>query len=191
MVPKVLSLCGSVRRGSLNRRLLDLAARGVTEAGGEVTFVNLADYPLPFYDAELEADQGVPEAARRLQQCFAEHHGLLVASPEYNGGYTALLKNAIDWVSRPLPDGCSGVTLVSGKAAAIVSASPGPLGGLRSQSALRTVLDKLGMLVVPESFALGLAHEAWGEDGRMRSELVERQVVAVGAALHRVVGRLN
>ncbi|HEY4296668.1 MAG TPA: NAD(P)H-dependent oxidoreductase, partial [Paraburkholderia sp.] len=66
-----------MRRGSLNRRLLDLAARGVTEQGGEVTFVNLADYPLPFYDAELEANEGVPVAARRLQQCFAEHHGLL------------------------------------------------------------------------------------------------------------------
>jgi len=187
---RILAVSGSSRRGSLNQKLLDVAARGARAAGAAVTPVRLADYALPLYDGDLEADRGVPAAARLLQADFAAHDALLIATPEYNGGYAAALKNALDWVSRPRQDGTSGVALLAGKAAALVSASPGQLGGLRSQLALRTVLDKLGVLVLPDAFALGLAHEAFDDAAELKDKAAEKAVLHVGAALCRTARRL-
>jgi len=190
MTIKILAASGSARRGSFNQKILDLAALGATQAGAEVTAVRLADFELPLYDADLEAEQGVPGSVRALQALVAEHDALLIATPEYNGGYSALLKNAIDWISRSREDGSSGVALLSGKVAALVSASPGQLGGLRSQTGLRVVLDKLGMLVIPEAFALNVAHEAFDADGNMKDTNAARLIEAVGAALFRTASRL-
>lgn len=187
---RILAVSGSSRRGSLNRKLLAIAAAGARDAGAAVTPVRLADYALPLYDGDLEADRGVPAEARRLQAEFARHDAVLIATPEYNGGYAAALKNALDWVSRPREDGTPGVALLAGKAAALLSASPGPLGGLRSQLALRTVLDKLGMLVLPDAFALGLAHEAFDEAAGLKDKAAEKAVAHVGAALCRTAARL-
>ncbi|MDN4574115.1 FMN reductase [Pandoraea cepalis] len=184
-------MCGSLRKDSLNRQMLRVAAQGAIDAGGEVTYIDLGEYPMPFYCADAEAESGLPTAARKLQIQIAQSHALLIASPEYNGGYTAVLKNTIDWVSRPQPDGVSGTALYAGKVAAVISASPGPLGGLRSQTALRTVLEKLGMLVIPESFALGHAHEAWFESGELKEVAVARAISDVGRALQRVASRVS
>lgn len=189
MTIKILAACGSARRGSLNQKTLDLAARGATQAGAEVTAIRLADFELPLYDADIEAEHGVPGSVRVLQALVAEHDALLIATPEYNGGYSALLKNAIDWISRPREDGSSGVALLSGKVAALVSASPGQLGGLRSQAGLRVVLEKLGMLVVPEAFALSIAHEAFDADGNMKDANAAQLIEAVGGALFRTASR--
>lgn len=191
MTIKILAACGSARRASLNQKTLDLAAHGATQAGAEVTAIRLADFELPLYDADMEAEQGVPERVRALQALVAEHDALLIATPEYNGGYSALLKNAIDWISRPREDGSSGVALLAGKVAALVSASPGQLGGVRSQTGLRVVLDKLGMLVIPEAFALSVAHEAFDADGNMKDANAARLIEAVGAALFRTALRLG
>jgi chromate reductase, NAD(P)H dehydrogenase (quinone) len=190
MTIKILAACGSARRGSLNQKTLNLAAHGATHAGAQVTSIRLADFELPLYDADMEAEQGVPERVRALQALVAEHDALLIATPEYNGGYSALLKNAIDWISRPRADGSSGVALLAGKVAALVSASPGQLGGLRSQTGLRVVLDKLGVLVIPEAFALSVAHEAFDADGNMKDANAARLIEAVGAALLRTASRL-
>ncbi len=187
---KVLALSGSSRRGSLNQKLLDIAANGAQDAGATVTSLRLADYALPLYDGDLEIDQGVPEEVRRLQAEFARHDALLIATPEHNGGYTAALKNALDWVSRPQEDGASGVLLLAGKVAALVSASPGQLGGLRSQMALRAVLDKLGVLVIPDAFALGLAHQAFDGETGLKDKAAEKAVVNVGVVLSRTAERL-
>lgn len=187
---RILALSGSSRRDSLNQKLLDIAAHGARDAGATVTSIRLADYPLPLYDGDLEADHGLPTEAGRLQLEFGRHDAFLIATPEYNGGYTAALKNALDWVSRPQPDGTSGVALFSGKVVAMVSASPGQLGGLRSQTGLRSVLDKLGLLVIPESFALGLAHQAFDGEGRLKDKNAEKAVTQVGVALGRTAGRL-
>lgn len=186
---RILAVSGSSRRESLNQKLLDLAAHGARDAGAAVTSIRLADFALPLYDGDVEAEHGLPAEALRLQQEFARHDALLIATPEYNGGYTAALKNALDWVSRPQPDGTSGVALFAGKVAAMVSASPGPLGGLRSQMGMRTVLDKLGVLVIPESFALGLAHQAFDAEGRLNDKGAEKAVIQVGVALNRTATR--
>src|SRR5260370_39964976 len=109
------------------------------------------------YDGDWEGEHGLPECARALKTLIAKHHALLVATPEHNGGYTALLKNAPDWASRPSESDPTGLVEFAGKGAAVVSACPGALGGMRAQIALQISLNKLGLLVIPNSFALGLA----------------------------------
>lgn len=191
MTVKVLALSGSARRDSLNRKLLEVAARGVLDRGGEVTFISLADFQLPLYDGDFEKEQGVPGQVRELQGLFAESDALLIASPEHNGGYTALLKNAIDWISRPRESGESGVLLFAGKVAGVVSASPGPMGGIRAMLGMRGVLEKLGALVIPQGFSLGAAHTAFAEDGNLADGKAEAEVRLVGASLVRVTRQLS
>jgi NAD(P)H-dependent FMN reductase len=173
---RILALSGSSRRDSLNQRLLDQAALGAHATGAEVTSIRLSDFELPVYDADWEAEHGLPNGAEALKALLAGHQGLLIATPEHNGGYTALLKNALDWVSRP-----SG--FAAGEVAALVSASPGLLGGMKSQLSLQIVLGKLGALVIPDSFALGAAHQAFDAQGRLKDASVEKAVRGVGAAL--------
>lgn len=187
---RILAFSGSSRRDSLNQKLLDIAAAGARNVGADVTPVRLAEYDLPLYDADLEDERGMPTGARALQELLTRHDALLIATPEYNGGYTGLLKNTLDWVSRPRPDGSSGIALFAGKAAALVSASPGKLGGLRSQIGMRAVLEKLGVLVIPDAFALGAAHEAFNSEGKLKDPNHERIVYGVGAALSRIASRL-
>ena len=191
MTIKILALSGSSRRDSYNQRVLDISARGAFEAGADVKTIRLVDFKLPIYDADAESELGFPNGALALQELVAKHDALLIATPEYNGGYMALLKNAIDWVSRPRPDGSLGTALFAGKAAALVSASPGQLGGLRSQTGMRTVLEKLGMLVIPQFFALSTAHEAFNENGGMKDANAETLVLAVGKALAGTASRLK
>lgn len=188
---RILAFSGSSRLGSLNQRLLEIAAAGARDAGAVVTSIRLSDLALPLYDPDLESEAGLPASVQCLQKEFGKHDAFLVATPEYNGGYTALLKNALDWISRPRPDGTSGLALVAGKAVALVSASPGQLGGLRSQMSIRTVFDKLGALVIPDSFALGMAHQAFDEEGRMKDRNAETAVSRVGHALVRIGERLS
>jgi chromate reductase len=180
---KILALCGSARRDSLNQKLLDIAALGAVDAGAQVSQVRSPDFQLPIYDGDWEAEHGIPDRARALKALLAEHHALLAATPEYNGGYPALLKNALDWASRPSKSDPTGVEVFAGKIAAVVTASPGVLGGIRAQIALQISLNKLGVLVLPSSFALGLAHQAFDEQWRLKDGDVDRNIRAVGAAL--------
>src|SRR3984893_6992567 len=181
---RILALSGSSRRGSLNQKLLDRAAFGARAAGAEVTSIRLSDFELPIYDADWEADHGLPKGAQALKALLAGHQGLLIATPEHNGGYTALLKNALDWMSRP-----NG--FASGKVAALISASPGLLGGVKSQLSLQIVLNKLGVDVIPESFALGAAHQSFDAEGGLKDANVERAARGVGASLAEMVIRIG
>lgn len=188
---RILAFCGSSRAGSFNRKLLEVAVQGAHDAGAEVTTVpSLAVFELPLYDGDLEIRDGLPPGAVALQRLLEGHDALLVATPEYNGGYPAVLKNGIDWMSRPRPDKTLGTALFAGKPAAVMSASPGQFGGLRSQLAFRGVLEKLGMVVIPDALALGHAHEAFADDGRLREPGIERQAMRVGAALARFASRM-
>ena len=181
---RILALSGSSRRGSLNQKLLDQAADGARAAGAEATSIRLSDFELPIYDADWEAEYGLPKGAQALKALLADSQGLLIATPEYNGGYTALLKNALDWMSRP-----NGFP--SGKVVALVSASPGLLGGVKSQLSLQIVLNKLGVHVIPESFALGAAHQFFDAEGSLKDANVESAVRRVGAALAEMVIRIG
>lgn len=164
--PRILVFAGSTRAGSYNKRLARQAAESIERAGGRPTFIDLRDHPMPLYDGDLEAEQGLPENALVLRRGLAEHDGLLIASPEYNGFLTPLLKNTIDWLSRP-HQGESGLALFAGKLAAVVSASPGGLGGLRSLTLTRQLLTNIGVTVLPDQLAVARAAEAFDDRGRL------------------------
>ncbi|MBL8438227.1 MAG: NAD(P)H-dependent oxidoreductase [Zoogloeaceae bacterium] len=161
---RVLVLPGSARQGSLNTRLAHAAAASVTKAGGDPTIVDLRELAMPIYDGDLEAAQGIPPGARSLKSHFKDHDALLFCSPENNSSVSALLKNAIDWVSRQDGDE-SGLVPFQGKVALLTAASPGALGGLRGLRHLRETLEGLGVLVLPQTLAVSAADKAFGPDG--------------------------
>jgi NAD(P)H-dependent FMN reductase len=164
MPVRLLAFCGSSRRESCNRRLLATAVTAARGAGAAVTDFDLRADLLPLYDGDLEAQHGLPPAARELKQLFAAHDGFLIASPEYNGFFPPLLKNALDWVSRPAPDLPAPY---AGKAAGLLAASPGALGGIRCLPHLRLLLSNLGVTVAPAQMALGHADQAFAADGSL------------------------
>ncbi len=162
-VPKILVLPGSTRPGSHNVRLAALAAKELTLLDVDVTRISLADYPLPIYEAELDA-RGQPDNALKLKQMIMAHHGVFIASPEYSASVTPLLKNAIDWVSRVRERGDPTYAAFKGRVFAIASASPGRAGGLRSLMALRQILELgCGALVIPEQVAIQRAETAFDD----------------------------
>ena len=183
-------IVGSIREGSYNRALGELAAAGLEAQGASVTRVDLAAFDLPLYSAALEAD-AFPPAALKLKALFAAQDGLLFVSPEYNGSLSPLLKNAIDWASRPTGDeGPVALSAYRGKAAAIMSASISPFGGLRGLMHLRQILSTIQMLVIPEQVVVPAAHAAFAEDGSLTEplpaslvEMTAARLVAVAKAL--------
>lgn len=182
--PRILAFSGSARRESLNRRLLAVAAAAVEQAGGSVTLVDLNDYEMPLYHGDVEDAKGLPANAVRLIEQIKAHDGLLVASPEYNSFITPLLKNTLDWCTRadddPFP----------GRAAAVVSASPGAYGGIRSLQHARHLLLHLGCHVVPSQCSLPRAHEAFDEAGGLKDKRTRTAVESVALDLVRLATRL-
>lgn len=186
--PKLLAFAGSARSASLNKRLVPLLAAGASSAGAQVTQIDLRDFELPLYDGDLE-QRGLPEKVLKLKQLFKEHHGLLLACPEYNSSITPLLKNTLDWVSRPAP-GERALECYEGKVAGLAAASPGAIGGLRGLVHVRMILGTLKLLVVPEQAAVGQAHKAFDERGELVDEKQRAAVLAVGAAVARLTQKL-
>ena len=181
--PRILVFGGSLRRDSWNQKLASVAATGAKAAGAEVTLISLNDFPMPLFNEDLEDESGLPEGAKQLKQLMFEHHGLIIASPEYNSSITAALKNAIDWVSRTTSDDEPPMAAFTGKVAAVCSASPGALGGMRGLVHLRAILGNIGVLVLPEQVALGKAHEAFREDGTLADPKMEARVKKLSAQL--------
>lgn len=183
-------IVGSTREGSFNRALGELAAASLETQGASVTRVDLADFDLPLYSAALEANAFPPDALK-LKALFAAQDGLLFVSPEYNGSLPPLLKNAIDWASRPTGDeSLIALTAYRGKAAAIMSASLSPFGGLRGLMHLRQILSTIQMLVIPEQVVVPGAHAAFAEDGSLKEalpaslvEMTTGRLIAVAKAL--------
>ena len=187
---KILAFAGSTRRESFNKKLVEVAAEGARQAGAEVTFIDLADLPLPLFDQDLEAAEGLPENARRLKALMIASDGFLIASPEYNSSISGVLKNAIDWASRR-EEGDKPLQAFAGKAVALMSASPGALGGLRGLVHVRAILGNLGMLLLPQQKAVGRAFEAFDEDGALADEKLQTEVAGLGARLVELLARLT
>lgn len=190
MPAKLLAFCASTRKDSLNRKLFPVLVDGARDAGAEVTVVDLKDYPMPIYNGDDEAENGMPEAAVRLLDLLARHDGLLIVTPEYNGFFPPLLKNTLDWMSRPDPSGQSGLRHFTGKVAAISSASPGGFGGLRSLLATRQYLTILGLTVIPDQVTLSRAATAFNEQGELIDEKHRAAARQVGARLAAVADKL-
>lgn len=177
--PRILAFAGSARQQSWNHRLVQVAAAGAAAAGADVTLISLGDYPLPVFDEDLEAEQGTPDAAKQLKQLFLEHDGLLISAPEYNSSITPLLKNTIDWVSRRA-EGEPPKAAFLGKVAALMSTSPGALGGLRGLVHVRSILSSISVLVLPDQIAVPMAHEAFGDDGALKDVRQQEGIEGLG-----------
>lgn len=187
---RVLAFAGSTREGSFNKKLLGLAVAAARDAGAEVTLVELKELALPLYDGDLEAQDGLPARAKGFKRMMIEHDAFLIVSPEYNSGISGVLKNAIDWASRPEPNEISLVAF-KGKVAAIMSASPGALGGLRGLFALRQVLANINVLVLPDQLALSKANEAFDGAGNLRDEKQRERVREISSRLVDVAAKLQ
>lgn len=178
---KILIFAGSTRAQSFNRQLAKLAAHIATEAGAEVTLLELSSLDIPLYNADLEA-QGTPPDVVRLKQLMFDHPAWVICSPEYNGSYTALLKNTIDWASSPVKGDATwsqGTKPFVGKVVGLLAASPGGLGGLRSLEHLSPLLSNLQCWVAPQQFALGQAGSAFDANGQLHSDTHQTSVRAV------------
>jgi chromate reductase len=189
MTPKILAFAGSSRDGSRNAKLLEIAVGGARAAGAEVAVVNLRELRLPLFDEDLERIEGLPAGARELKDRMIAHQGFLIACPEYNSSITPALKNAIDWASRPVV-GEAPLACFAGKVAAIMSASPGKLGGLRGLVHVRAILSNIKVLVIPDQVAVGEAQNVFNSDGGLKSKDQQKIVAALGAKVADLIVRL-
>jgi NAD(P)H-dependent FMN reductase len=156
---RYLVFAASLRRGSLNDRLADLAAAVVERKGGQVDRARMQDFDCPSYDQDVETEDGFPPGADELRGRLLAADAVVIAAPEYNASMPGSLKNVIDWVSRYRPQP------LNGRQALLLSASPSMVGGNRGLWALRVPLEHLGARVYPDMFSLAQAHRAFADDG--------------------------
>ncbi|MBX7259355.1 MAG: NAD(P)H-dependent oxidoreductase [Candidatus Hydrogenedentes bacterium] len=188
--PKILAFAGSLRKESFNKRLVKIAIAGAEAAGAQVTYIDLRDFPLPVFDEDLEAAEGMPANGRAIKDIMLAHDGWLLSCPEYNSSITAVLKNTIDWASRregnEKPLEC-----FAGKVVSLMSASPGALGGLRGLVTVRSLLSNIQMIVLPEQVSIPGAGDAFNADGSLKDEKKQAQIRGLGENLARVLAKLK
>jgi chromate reductase len=169
--PKILVFAGSIRTASFNARLAALAVKELALLNADVTRISLVDYPLPLYDGDAEAAAGPPQNAVKLKRLFGIHHGVFIASPEYNASITPLLKNTLDWISRVREGPEPPLAAYRQRVFALGAASNGTYGGYRSLIALRHVLELgCGALVLPDQIAVRDAATAFDDRDNLRDE---------------------
>ena len=177
--PKILAFAGSTRTDSFNKKLVKIAANIAEEQGLEVTHLDLRDLPMPIYDGDLEENEGIPDNGMKFRKLLKEHQGFLISAPEYNSSISGVLKNAIDWASRPIPNEES-LICFKNKIVSLLSASPGALGGLRGLVHVRAILGNIGSIVLPHQYALSKAHETFDPDGTLKDKktltTIEQQI---------------
>ncbi len=181
--PKILAFAGSLREHSYSKRVVKTAMKGASDAGADVTFIDLRDYPMPIYNEDDQQKDGFSENALKFQKLLSENDGYLIASPEYNASLPAALKNAIDWASRQSDEYKMG-EVFKGKIAAIMTESPGAFGGIRCLGHLRGVLSILLVNVLPSEIAVGNVGKMFDGDGaEMIDEKMKKTLKDLGAAL--------
>lgn len=187
---KILAFAGSARIESFNKKLVKVAAKEAQMAGAEVTYIDFLDYPIPLFNQDLEDDKGLPESVLEFRTLLKSHQGFLIASPEYNGSITPLLKNAIDWASRPTPSESS-LVCFKGKVAALLAASPGGLGGIRGLVHVRAILEGIGVTVIPQQKGIPNANQAFDEQGLLKDEKQASAIEDISKTLVDVTRKLN
>ncbi|MEZ6209966.1 MAG: NAD(P)H-dependent oxidoreductase [Phycisphaerales bacterium] len=188
--PKILAFAGSLRAASFNKMLVRVAAEGARGAGGDVQYIDLRDYPMPMFDEDLEAKHGMDPTARKFKELMIGADGILLASPEYNGSVSAVLKNAIDWASRP-EMGEAPLIAFKDKPIQLMSASPGGLGGIRGLIHLRALLGGIQMMVMPQQHCVMQSHKVFDEAGHMNDEKQREAVLGLGKKLVETVNKLR
>jgi chromate reductase, NAD(P)H dehydrogenase (quinone) len=185
MTIRLLAFAGALRAGSWNRKLLAVGVERARALGAEVDLLDLNDVTMPLYDGDLEERSGLPEGAVRFRQRIQAAGAMLIASPEYNNSIPGVLKNAIDWASRPPKPP------FRDKVAGLLSTSIGSAGGARMLPDLRKVLSAVGVFVVPSQFALARGHEAFDEAGKLKAEAAAKEVDRVVSQLLRAAEQLG
>lgn len=180
--PRIVAFAGSLRKESFNKKLIAISAAGAADAGASVNLIDLRDYALPIYDEDLETESGIPANATKLKEIFIASGGLLISAPEYNSSMTAVFKNTIDWISRPVP-GEAPLAAFSGKFVTLMSASPGPLGGLRGLVHVRAMFGNLNAIVLPTQVCVSKAYEAFTPEGKLNDPRQQANVEKLGATL--------
>lgn len=165
--PIALVLSGSTRTGSIHRRLAVAATTGLTRRGVDARLVDLRDHPMPLFDADLLEESGPPAAAHELRALIGDAEAVIIASPEYNGAMTPLLKNTVDWVSRV------DMFTMFGKLIGLLSASPGKGGGAKVLAMTQSWLASIGARPFEQCFSLPQANEAFVDD-QLTGEASER-----------------
>lgn len=188
--PKILAFAGSLRTDSWNHKLVVAASRGAEAAGAMVTVIRLRDFAMPLYDQEIEDASGLPENCLKLKELFKAHHGLLIGCPEYNSSISAVLKNTIDWISRP-HEGEAPLECFDRKVVGLTAASPGGLGGIRGLPVERMLLGHIKAIVLPDQFALSGAHDAIDADGNLKDDKQRQMAEGVGKAVAEVAARVG
>jgi chromate reductase len=189
-VPKILAFAGSTRADSFNKKLVKVAIKGAEAAGAQVTYLDLRDLNLQLYDGDLETKEGLPAGARKFKDLLFENDGIMISSPEYNSSISGVLKNAIDWASRPVP-GEKWLEAFTGKAAVLMSASPSALGGLRGLVTVRLLLGNIGVTVLPDQVTVSTAHEAFNPDGTLKDAQKQSSVEELGKKLAETLAKLK
>jgi chromate reductase, NAD(P)H dehydrogenase (quinone) len=172
---RCLALCGSVRSESFNGKLLQEAARAARQRGMQVTFVDLRELALPFYDGDLEQRSGMPDAAKRFRQMLVDSNAVMIASPEHNGSVTAVLKNALDWATRS-EQGQPAKDAFQNKTFALLSTSPSPYGGSRSLANLRIILGNVGSRILDQQVSVGSCFKSFDAQGHLVDAGMQEQV---------------
>lgn len=188
---KILAFSGSARTGSFNQKLVAIASEGAKDAGADVTLINLRDYPMPLYNGDLEAKEGLPENALKFKSLLLEHDALLIASPEYNSAFSPLLKNVIDWASRPHTENEAMLSAYKGKVAGIMATGPGALGGMRGLVFLRMLLENINVMVLPAQKAIPFSFEAFNEDDNLKNSADQSAIKAIGSGVAHMIHKLK
>ena len=162
---KILGISGSLRKASLNTRLLHVAQELMPE-GATLDVATL--HGIPLYDGDVEEAEGIPAPVEALKAAIRDADGVLLVTPEYNNGIPGVFKNAIDWVSRPPKDSPG---IFRGRPFALIGASPGGFGTILSQNGWLPVLRTLETRFWAEGrFMLSRAHQAFDADGKLTDE---------------------
>jgi len=188
--PSVLVFAGSAREGSYNKKLARIMAKALEEKGAKVTFADLRDYPMPLFDEDLEARDGEHPNATAFKSLMKANDGVVIVSPENNSTYSALLKNTIDWASRRRT-GEAKFECFAGKVAIIMSASPGPYGGLRGLLSLRALLGNIDFIVLPNQMTLPSADKAFQEDGSLKDAEKTENIKKLAAVMVETLKKLK
>lgn len=172
---KVLAFAGSSRKDSVNKKLVQEAVEFARQAGADVILIDLKDYPMPFYDADFEAKEKMPEKAKQFRSMMIQSDVIMIASPEYNSSLPGQLKNALDWASRS-EEGSSSRDAFKDKKFIIMSASPGSLGGARGLIHLRSIIQNIGGVVVSGQIVVPGAYDAFDEQGHLKDKALREQL---------------
>lgn len=181
--PKILAFAGSLRKDSFNKKLVKIAIKGAEEEGGQVTYIDLKDYPMPIYDQEIEDSQGLPENALKLKELMLANDGFLISCPEYNSSMPAVFKNAIDWASRKATPDEKNLSCFIDKVVMLMSASPSILGGLRSLVHVRSMFGNINCIVLPQQKSIPQANHAFDPEGNLKDQKQQDEVINLGKKL--------